>query len=489
MSFDFSGINNDKSLRFVFDFSVIVNIASDSQLTEIRDYILENDAALCVAAAFYEDAKVVTKSSNSEQRRIMDSVVSFINELSAKNKHFFYRNVYNSKEIVSKLSNSANVIFLYAKDSSFAMDVCSYDGELKCSACIVNKNGEIELFTDREDIIKNSVSQIDKSVIDDTYYDIKFEPEENAVLCTRDGKEYVLDKLIASGGEGVVYSIKDNKADVIKIYHKGQLNKLRLQKMLLMEKKQIDYEGICWPRQIVFSEQKQPVGFVMKRMNGKSTDFVFDGVDSLISHFPDITRKDVIEICIDIISKIHYLHLFGIIIGDIRTKNIMINKDKKVSLVDLDSCQIHEFPCPAGFPDFTPAELHRVKLLERLRTFDNESFAISVLMFKILFCGIHPYDRINGADTIEEEISLKSFPYLLGKSADLSGIPVGIYTNLWKTTPYQFQEFLHFIFKKGVRFSDIEIIMMLKTYAEFLDINMDSSHLNSFKYANKRSFS
>ena len=480
-SLDFKSISKGKPLSFVFDFSVIVNIKSDSQLDEIRDYILNNEAALCVAAGFYEDVDVVTKSSNEEQHRIMDSVVSFINDLSKKNKYFFYRNVYNSKEVVSKLGTHSDVVFLYAKDSVFAMDVCSFKGELNCSACIVSKNGEIELFTNSADILKNSVSKIDESVIDNAYYNIKFEPSEGATIRTRDGKNIILGKLIAKGGEGSVFALEGNKDDVVKIYHKGQLNKLRLQKMLLMEKKQIDYEGICWPRQIVFSPAKEPIGFIMKRMNGKSTDFVFDGVESLLMHFPDITRRDVVQICIDVLSKIHYLHLFGVILGDVRMKNIMINKDKTVSLVDLDSCQIYEYPCPAGFPDFTPAELHKVMLTEQLRTFDNESFALSVLMFKILFCGIHPYDRINGADTIEEEISLKCFPYALGKFANLNSIPVGGYKYLWKTTPHQFQIFLNDMFKSDIRFSDAEMIMMLKTYAQFLDLNSDKTRLNKFK--------
>jgi DNA-binding helix-hairpin-helix protein with protein kinase domain len=188
-------------------------------------------------------------------------------------------------------------------------------------------------------------------------------------------------------------------------------------------------------------------------------------------------------LAIQVFERIQYLHLFGILIGDLRMNNIMISPNGEPTIVDLDSCQIDNLPCPAGFGDFTPAELQKVEFSKQLRTYDNESFSCAVLMFKILFCGLHPYDQRNGADTIEEEIALKSFPYPLSVDASFDKIVYGCYDEIWKNTPYQFQQFLYDIFKNGARPNIQTMIMMLKTYDEFIEINkLKNSKINEISF-------
>ena len=160
-------------------------------------------------------------------------------------------------------------------------------------------------------------------------------------------------------------------------------------------------------------------------------------------------------------------------------KNIVINEAGIPCIVDIDSCQIDNLPCPAGYPDYTPPELQHVAFKKTLRTYRNDSFSCAVLMFKLLFCGLHPYDQRHGADSIEEEISLHSFPYPLDYTGDFSRIPWGGYKGMWEHMPYQFQMFLQDIFKNGERYSMQQMLWMLKNYYSYLESRTDFEALNN----------
>lgn len=209
----------------------------------------------------------------------------------------------------------------------------------------------------------------------------------------------------------------------------------------------------------------------MKKIKGESLSNVFDTDEALLKKFPNWTKKDSVNLALDILRKIQYLHLFGILLGDVRMQNIVIDDRGNASLVDIDSCQIDDLPSPIGFSDFTPAELQGVEFKKQLRTYQNERFSCSVLLFKILFCGAHPYDQKNGADTIEEEIAMHSFPYPQDYTGDFSKLPVFGQDEMWRHSPYQIKQLFTDIFKYNKRYSLNEMIMILETYQKFLDAN------------------
>ena len=95
-------------------------------------------------------------------------------------------------------------------------------------------------------------------------------------------------------------------------------------------------------------------------------------------------------------------------------------------------------------------------------------------MFKLLFCGLHPYNQKFGTGSLEEYISSKSFPYPENIKGDFSKIPWGGYEEAWKHTPFQMQTFFYDIFKNGHRYNIQEMILMLKTYNEFLDLKKEA---------------
>ena len=467
---------NDKDLEqinsnmlLVLDFSAIVNIKSKDVLNELSTCFLNNKTRVAISREFYENYDVVIKTLNNDQKSIASMAYEFLKALKKSNSLLYMSDILSTTEIVKKLHKNPNVCFVYYKNSEFAENVLNFRNSIECKAIIVDENGDYRICSD-VDIIKSTERKIDSSAEESDYYKTSFIPAEGKRIKTRDNTKLELGRLIGNGGEGMVYDCSSKPGYVIKIYRKEQLTKLRLKKIFFMEKKQIRYDGLCWPEQVVFSENNEPIGYLMKKIEGKPLDTVFDGDECLLSEFPMWTKTDVINLAIDILQKIQYLHMFGILIGDLRLKNIVVDRNGNACLVDLDSCQIDNLPCPTGFSDYTPPELQQIELKSQLRSFWNESFSCSVLLFKILFYGLHPYDQKNGADTLEEEIRAKSFPYPLMLNGDFSRIPWGGYKDVWRYTPVQMQRFLFDIFKENNRYSVQEMIMMLKTYCQFINL-------------------
>lgn len=463
---------NDIDL-FVIDFSTIANLNSTDVFDELVNFWVNHRKSVAVTRDFYENYDVIIQCRNEEQKRIANYVVSTLETLKGSNLLKYFSNQTRPGDLIEKLHKNPRVCFVYYKYSEFAENVCDYEQNLMAKAIVLNASGELIVCTDKDAIWTESFNRIDKSVIGDGFFKNSYIPTTGDYVKTRDGERYHLTSTLGAGGEGTVYDcqkegIGDGTDYVVKIYHKGQLNKLRLKKLMIMETKKVDFNGVSWPEKLIYSEKGEPVGYIMKKIKGKPLSAIFSSDEDVLKEFPYWTRENVLWVIIEVLKKIQYLHLFGIIVGDLRLRNIIIDQQGNVSLCDIDSCQINDLPCPAGFPDFTAPEIYNIEFGKKLRTYRNENFACSVVLFKLLFCGLHPYDQIDGADSIQMDINRKKFPYPQCGTYGLEKVPWGPYKGIWKHLPIQYQMFLYNMFKVGERYSVIEMIIMTQTYYNFL---------------------
>jgi hypothetical protein len=202
---------------------------------------------------------------------------------------------------------------------------------------------------------------------------------------------------------------------------------------------------------------------------GKGTTLgtVFGGPDAILEAFPEWTRLDIVNVLLKLIEKYLYLHMHDVIAGDIQLKNALIDTNGDVYLIDMDSVQIGNPPCPVGTEEFTDTRLWGKDFSKFLRELRDEDYSIAMLVFSVLFCGLHPYATRNGAETLREEILNYNFPYNFENEPEF--IPVGGYDHIWEYLPDRMRKMLFETFKNGWCYDTLEWLDAVVKYKEELE--------------------
>ncbi len=251
-------------------------------------------------------------------------------------------------------------------------------------------------------------------------------PKQGDYILTEDRKEILLKEEIGKGGEGSVY-LTDTGL-VCKIYKKEKLTNIKKEKIELMLSNKIEYEGICWPVGKAYNKKRQFVGYLMNKAEGRELQKSVFIKPLLKKYFPHWTKRNLLELILTILDKIKYLHDRNVIIGDINPLNILVKSETEVYFVDTDSYQIEQYPCPVGTVNYTPPELQGKDYKTFLRTIENEYFALSTLMFMILFPGKPPYSRRGGSDPATNIKDTNfSYPYGQNRKKKLRKVLGGLY--------------------------------------------------------------
>ncbi len=268
---------------------------------------------------------------------------------------------------------------------------------------------------------------------------------------------------IASGGEGVAYLLKSKK--VFKKYKSNRLNEELVEKLTSLVEKGLCYQGICFPEKIVLSGDI-PIGYVMPLASGKPMQTTIFIPSLLLKYFPNWNRINLVDLCLDILDKIKYLHGNNILLGDINAQNILVHSDNHAYFVDTDSYQIGDHPCPVGQVLFVAPEIQGKNFSSFLRTKDHEAFAIGVLLFMLLHPGKHPFSYQGGgspADNIKNGV----FSYPFGEDVNYKS-PQGPWEYIWHELPYYIKELFYNTFTNSKRASIGDYHFAFSQYKEDL---------------------
>lgn len=291
----------------------------------------------------------------------------------------------------------------------------------------------------REKAIKESIKVPNKKTLLDTVIPL----EGDTITIQRDNKHFsmVLPKEIAQGGEGKIY-FYENFA--IKIFHKNKLTIEKLNKLKHLFNKNITLYNVASIDGMVFNELNEIVGFTMMKFQGKT-------LESFLLHEKDIEISK--NIAKEVLLTIHNLHKNHIIIGDINPENILISDDHKmVCFIDVDSYQLDSFPCYVFREEFLPPEFSGKNIGTYMRDFSNEYFSVTILIFKILMRGKHPYDQRNSEKSLYERIETSDFKYTINGEL-LDNTPKGIWNNLWNDLPKEIRKYFFNTFSLNKRYT------------------------------------
>ena len=101
--------------------------------------------------------------------------------------------------------------------------------------------------------------------------------------------------------------------------------------------------------------------------------------------------------------------------------NLLVTEDStNIWMVDTDSFQIENFPCPVGTVNFTAPEIQGRKYPEFLRSKEHELFAVATMLFMLLHPGKPPYSQ-QGGGSPSDNIKAMDFPYRFRKDDDEYG--------------------------------------------------------------------
>lgn len=272
--------------------------------------------------------------------------------------------------------------------------------------------------------------------------------------------EIVLLEQLGSGGEGAIY--KTNTPFVAKIYKEECCTEYRFEKLDKMIRARLKYEGICFPMGILYNMYGQPAGYLMPEAKGYSIQSSIFRKALFMKKLPGWKKEDLVQCAITILFKIQYLHDNNILIGDINPNNFLIVSPTEIYLVDTDSFQIDDLPCPVGFPLFTAPEIHMQHkkgkfndYADILRSRENEYFAVATLIFMLMMPGKPPYTQQGGEDIVDNILEMH-FPYAVGEKHG-ENVPDGTWRFIWSHLTRRMKENFSKVFNKEDNNSDFNI--------------------------------
>lgn len=279
-----------------------------------------------------------------------------------------------------------------------------------------------------------------------------------------------LGQRLGEGGEGSVY--QGDRGTVVKIFDHDHVTQHRKEKIELLVGRDLQVRGICIPSALVRNRHGEFVGYVMPMASGREFQRTIFNKRRFEKEFPTWKKVDLVDICISFLEKVQYLHSMNVILGDINPKNLMIDDQKNVSIIDADSWQLEGYPCPVGTPMFTSPAMLGKSYADDLRTMEDELFAVATMLFMIIMTGQFPYIRTGTDGDMVQLIKEGNFAFQYEKYNNRDQ-PNGDWKYMWSHIHKPIKDlFWHTFHKEGKRYkkrpSATEWLEAFKAYRDYL---------------------
>lgn len=231
---------------------------------------------------------------------------------------------------------------------------------------------------------------------------------ENVPLRGLRGQNYKLGKLIGRGGEGNVYLVPGTNL-VAKLMSKAiPMHEQKLCYMVthpipdLLDSAGVPILHMAWPTDVLYDDNGQYLGYTMPYIEGGVEIFEIDrGCHSqkAMSLFPEYNWGVNIQVAHNLAMAVDYLHNQGCVVGDMNCKNILVNENRTIIILDADSFDVRDnvnnihYKCGVGTEDYLPPELQGRNLRLEAAQFNEhtDDFALAVHIFQLLMGNYHPF--------------------------------------------------------------------------------------------------
>lgn len=215
-------------------------------------------------------------------------------------------------------------------------------------------------------------------------------------LFTREGAPLRLGPLVGRGGEGAVYEVANNSANLaVKLYSAGAADRAMKIDFMIREALATKAPLAAFPLEAVVTREGHFVGFLMRLVKNHKPLFELVSPGSRKRHFPQADYRFLVRTATNLARCMASVHQHGCVVGDINHSGVLVSNTATVSLIDADSFQVlngHDhFLCRVGVPEYTPPELQGKHLGGIIRTTEHDAFGLAVTIFQILWMGRHPF--------------------------------------------------------------------------------------------------
>lgn len=446
------------------DYSIIAEYAGKSIFSDFVSYLNSSNQKIYVSKSFKLFHYCVLHQSD-DKNMVYSNAMRFFCSYILNEHRLSEIGTCKTNELVKSISQLPRPCVVTTAKSIFLKRIREKNLSFSGKVCVIANDG-VHIYDSLEECLKNNPEpEISPLASRTEFLESPFYCNVGDVVYTGNGTTLTLEERLSAGAEGMVFTTSDPSV-VAKIYHKGMITPLRWRKLMRMVEMGIKSVGICWPRDLIFFRDI-PVGYTMMKGKGKTLGNVFDGPDAMVNNFPDWKRVDLVDTLINVLEKYIFLHMFDIIAGDIQLKNALLFSSSAIYLIDMDSIQVGNMPCPVGTEEFTDPNLWGKNFSTFLRKLENEDYSMAMLVFSMLFCGLHPYATRNGRETLNAEIEAKAFPYSLDNS-EVEHIPKGGYQYIWEYLPDYLRTMLFNTFKLGKRYEAIDWYEVVLRYKKEL---------------------
>ena len=462
---DFAELLQDYT-SIVVDYSAFLEFRDPAMQEALVGSIVAQQKTVFVSGGFKAFHECVIKANNPNERAIVYQTRHSLKCMADAKLMRVSKSASTVDFFLEHLGNENECFFIGRNSSSFTR-LRNINAQRK-SAIFVIDQGRIRFYPTIDECMEeepgysvNPISGNSDFIASSHYFSV------GDYVYTDDDQRLTLTSLISTGAEGLVFCTEDDHY-VAKVYHKGGITPLRWYKLMKMRQLGLNAVNICWPYKLLYSNEKMPVGYLMKKASGSTISRAFDGPDAMEENFPCWERVNVVESAISFLRIMDYMHLHGVLAGDIQLKNAMIDDDSQVYLIDIDSVQYQDLPCPVGTEEFTRPELWDKSFVSFLRRPQDEDYSVAILVFSMLFCGQHPYAQRNGLETLRDEMEARSFPYTVDDSQN-ERIPLGGYDKIWDALTPTLKDMFVRAFAKGELFDCVEWTVALEEYRDKLN--------------------
>ncbi len=439
----FEGLSN--YLSIVLDYSVVLEYSNGVWFDELTNLFEDKGIDCYIDDTFKILHKCVVQQQDHKDVYVQSSMRSLIQSLMATNTLHVVHTC-NTEYFIEQVKDLPMCCILTTRKGIFTKRLYEKAPTFNGDVAVITPNG-VKIFHSIAEMISDfPMPEISGLAHNNTFIDCDGRASIDDIVLSTEGDKFTLVKRLSGGAEGMVFTTSNPKY-VAKIYHKGVITPLRWAKLKKLTELGITSPGFCTPQHLLYF-RGVPIGYTMFIGKGTTLSNVFDGPDAILEHYPDWTRLDVCETLLNLIGKYLYLHMHDIVAGDIQLKNALINTSSSQYLIDMDSVQVGNLPCPVGTEEFTDPKLWGRDFSGFVRTLEDEDYSIAMLVFSVLFCGLHPYATRKGAETLREEILEHNFPYTLDNS-DKEHIPLGGYDHIWEYLPENLRIMLYKTFREG----------------------------------------